>query len=225
MGMHDGHRERMKKRFSEHGLASFSDIEALEMLLFYALPRKNTNEIAHHLLDRFGSFRGVLEADLDELRTVEGVGENAAALLRLVTEMNMRYVQSEQSAGRIMTQSEAAGEYLIPLYAYQKREMAYMLFLNSAGRLLCCRELARGIVNRVEFSARDIIEAAIKENAAKVVLSHNHLSGTALPSQSDIDSTLRIRDALKVIGIELSDHIIVCDDDFVSLYDSGYLKN
>jgi len=222
MGMHDGHRERMKKRFREHGLDSFSDIEALETLLFYALPRKNTNELAHILLERFGSFRGVLEADYSELCEVDGIGENAATLLSLVTEMNIRYLKSGRPQGKSLFDTESAGEYILPLFAYQKRETAYMLFLDNAGKLISCCELGKGIVNRVEVSARAIIENAIKTNASRVILTHNHLSGTALPSRDDYISTDGIRAALKMVDVELIDHIIVCDNDFVSLRDSGY---
>lgn len=223
MGMHDGHRERMKKRFLEHGLDSFSDFEALEILLFYAVPRRNTNEMAHALMERFGSYRGVLEADFDELCTVHGIGENAATLIQLVKETDIRYRKSLRSSGKRLNTTEAAGEYIMPLFAYQKRETAYMLLLENSGKLICCLELAKGVVNRVDVSARDIIESAIKANAAKVILAHNHLSGTALPSEYDIASTISIYNALKTVEIELVDHIIVCDDDFVSLRDSGVI--
>ncbi len=224
MSIHDGHRERLKDRFREHGLDSLSDIEALEILLFYAIGRRDTNEIAHNLLNRFGSYRDVLEADFDELCTVDGVGKNTATLLRLVTEMNMRYQKSTRDVGEPLLSTEAAGDYIVPLFAYTKRESAYMLFLDSAGRLISCRELAQGIVNKVEFPARTIVEHTIKANAAKVILTHNHLSGTALPSNDDIVATLQIRDMLKVIGAELIDHIIVCDGDYVSLRDSGCFR-
>ena len=223
MGMHDGHRERMKRRFLEHGLDSFSDFEALEILLFYAVPRRNTNEMAHALMERFGSYRGVLEADFDELCTVPGIGENAATLIQLVKETDIRYRKSLRSEGKRLNNTEAAGEYIMPLFAYQKRETAYMLLLDVTGKLISSTELAKGIVNRVDISAREIIETAIKANAAKVILAHNHLSGTALPSDHDVSSTIGIYNALRTVEIELVDHIIVCDDDFVSMRDSGII--
>ena len=223
MGMHDGHRDRMKSRFREHGLDNMSDIEALEMLLFYALPRRNTNELAHALLSHFGSYRAVMEAEVSELCEVDGIGENAATLIRLVTEMNARYLQSRRRVGKSLFDTEAAGEYILPLFAYQKRETAYMLFLDNGGRLINCCELAKGVVNSVDISARVIIENALKANAAKVILTHNHLSGTALPSPDDYASTDSIKEMLKIVGVELIDHIVVCDDDFVSMRDSGSL--
>lgn len=221
--IHKGHRERLKSRFAEHGLEPFSDVEALEMLLFYALPRCNTNEIAHLLLERFGSYRGVLEADVSELKLVKGVGENAALLIHLVCEMNRRYLLSDRGSGKnIMTSTEAAGEYLKPLFAYATDEMAYAVSINSAGRVVRCHELARGISNRVEFSARQVVEIALHDNAAYIILAHNHLSDVALPSNADLVATRQIRNTLMNVGVSLADHIIVSGDEFVSMRDSGY---
>lgn len=219
--IHEGHRSRLKKRFYEHGLESFTDIEALELLLFYAVPRRDTNEMAHRLLDFFGSYRAVMEADAYELAQVPGVGESAAGLIRLVAELGRRYGIAERKEGRIITSSKAAGEYLLPLYAFQKDELVYVLSLDSRSMVKRCRSIARGMSARVDFSVRDIIEAALKDNTTRMIVSHNHLSGTALPSASDIDTTKKLKSALALIGVELIDHIIVCDGDFVSLRDSG----
>lgn len=221
--IHKGHRERLKSRFAEHGLETFSDVEAVEMLLFYALPRCNTNETAHLLLERFGSYRGVLEADVSELKLVKGVGENAALLIRLVSEMNRRYLLSGRSGGKnILASTESAVEYLKPLFAYCTDELAYAVSINSAGRVIRCHELARGISNRVEFSARQVVESALHDNAAYVMLSHNHLSDIALPSGADVAATRQIRNTLTNVGVTLADHIIVSGDEFVSMRDSGY---
>lgn len=223
--IHSGHRERMKERFREHGLGPFSDVEAIETLLFYALPRRNTNEIAHILLDRFGSFRGVMEADIDELREVGGIGENAAILIRLVSEMNRRYLTSENRGTRILRDCESAGKYILPLFAYVKTEEVYVLSLGSGGGLIRCHKLAKGMSNKVDFSVREVVEIALKDNAAAVMIAHNHLSDTALPSNADLAATYGLMEALKYIGVELADHIIVCGSDFVSMRDSGYFIN
>ena len=220
--IHAGHRKRLKERFDEHGLDSFSDIEALEILLFYAVPRTDTNAIAHRLLNHFGSLRAVLEAEPRTLREVEGVGASAAALIRLTSELNRRYMISKRKANRALNTAAEAGEYLLPLFAYQTNEVAYALSLDSRSMVLHCHELARGMANKVDFTVRDIVDTALRDNASRMIIAHNHLSGTALPSNSDILATKRIQSALSLIGVELADHIIVCDDDFVSLRDSGF---
>lgn len=221
--VHNGHRERLKKRFAEHGLDAFSDIEALEMLLFYALPRRDTNELAHALLGRFGSYRAVLEADATELTQVPGVGENAANLIRLVSEMNRRYMLSKKQGGRILIRDcVSAGEYLLPLFAYQTEELVYAVSLGSGGNVIRSHKLASGMSNKVDFSVRDVVEIALQDKAAFILLAHNHLSDTALPSKTDIATTKAVQEALRYVGVGVFDHIIVCEDDYVSLRDSGY---
>lgn len=221
--IHKGHRERLRNRFLEHGLENFSDIEAIELLLFYALPRRDTNELAHALLRSFGSFRSVMEAQAVDLMQVDGVGENAACLIRLVAELGRRYMASSRRTGKPIRSSDDAGEYLLPLFAYETSEQVYVLCLDSAGAVKQCRRIAKGMVNKVDFSTRDIVDTALRYNASHVILAHNHLSGTALPSAADINTTKKLRAALSMIGVELDDHIIVCDGDFVSLKDSGYV--
>lgn len=221
--VHAGHRERLRDRYREHGLDSLSDVEALELLLFYALPRRDTNMPAHRLLERFGDFRGVLEAEAGELAKVEGIGGNAATLIRLVVDMNRRYMAAPRSRKVRIAGSEDAGKFLLPLFAYQTEERALMLCLDSLGQVIRCHRLASGFVNEVEFSLRDLVSLALEDKAVGVIIAHNHVSGTALPSGADIATTGKIFNALKFIGVELRDHIIVCEDDFVSLRDSRCL--
>ncbi len=221
--IHAGHRDRLRDRFDENGLKAFSDVEALELLLFYALPRCNTNEIAHRLLDRFGGFREVLEADASELRLVKGVGDSAARLIRLVSQMNMRYLASERrGGGSIMKSTDSAVEYLRPLFAYSRDELAFALCLNSSGAIIRCHELARGMSNRVEFSARQIVELALRDNAAHIILAHNHLSDVALPSRADVAATRAVASTLRSLGVSLADHFIISGDEYVSMRESGY---
>lgn len=222
--IHKGHRERLRKRFSEHGLDSFSDIEALEMLLFYALPRRDTNELAHALLGRFGGFRAVMEASAADLAQVDGIGENAAYLIRLVAELGRRYMTAGRSPGRQIRSSVDAGEYFLPLFAYESSELVYVMCMDSGGMVRHCRRIARGMSNRVDFSSRDIIDTALRHNASHVIIAHNHLSGTALPSPADVSATKKLHTALSLIGVELDDHIIVCGEDYVSMRDSGYMN-
>lgn len=223
MGVHDGHRERMKKRFIEHGLDNFSDINVLELLLFYALPRRDTNALAHKLLERFGSLRGVLEAPVDELEQVEGVGESAAALLRLVPQVSRRYMMSLGDSRNELSSSAAAGRYVVPLFMYEREEVVFMLCLDSRCKLINCREIGRGVVNCAQVSVRRVVEQALSQSAVSVVLAHNHVDGLAIPSREDELTTRRIQEALALVGVTLSDHIIVSGEDFVSLADSGLI--
>lgn len=223
--LHKGHRERLKSRFAEHGLEPFSDVEALEILLFYALPRCNTNEIAHRLLERFGSYRAVMEADATELATVKGVGESAAQLIVLVRELNRRYLQSDRSGGKKPIQtSEDIIAYIQPLFAYCTDEEAYAVSLNVSGRVIRCHRMSKGFANRVEFSARQIVEAALHDDAAFIILAHNHISDFALPSEADIIATRDIMTVLNAVGVRLKDHIIVSGDEYVSMRDSGFFR-
>ncbi len=221
--IHSGHRDRLRERFDENGMKAFSDVEALELLLFYALPRCNTNEIAHRLLERFGGFREVLEADASELSLVKGMGENAARLIRIVSHMNMRYLRSARSGkSDIMDSTESTVDYLRPLFAYSRDELAFALSLNSSGCVVGCHQLAKGMSNRVEFSARQIVELAIRDNAAYIILAHNHLSDVALPSRADVAATTAIASILKNLGVALADHFIISGDEYVSMRESGF---
>jgi DNA repair protein RadC len=220
--VHGGHRERQRQKFRAHGLESFTDVEALELLLYYAIPRRETNTLAHALLERFGSFRGVMEADAAELAAVPGIGESAATLLRLVTALNQRYLGAARSFGIPLADTAAVCAYLMPKFAYCSEEIALLVTLDSASRLIRCHRLAEGLRDKIVLSSRDIVALALRDQAVKVILAHNHVSGVALPSSADIRTTDHIRSALALISVELVDHIIVCDNDCVSMRDSGW---
>ncbi len=220
--IHGGHRARLKEKYRSHGLDSFTDIEALELLLFFAIPRANTNELAHALLNRFHGFRGVMEADLSELRQVPGIGENASTLLRLVTDLNSRYQRAASTRGTRIRSTREAGEFLIPQFEYRTEECGVLLCLDSAGRVIDCHVLAEGTAGMVGVGMRDIVETVLRDKAVRVILAHNHLSGIALPSADDVESTRRLYRMLQMISVELIDHIIVSDGDFVSMRDSGH---
>ena len=222
--IHSGHRQRLKERYLQHGLDNFSDIEALEFLLTFALPRRDTNPIAHALLDCFGSYRQVLEADIQDLIRVPGIGENAAILIRLTADANRRYLSSQRRDGRRIRSSKDAGDFLVPMFSYLAEERVYVLSLDSRSKIIHCRAIAEGMSNKVDFAVRDIVDISLRDNAAGIVLAHNHLSGTALPSKADLHTTEQLYRTLNAMGVTLLDHIIVCDNDYVSLRDSGYFE-
>ena len=219
MAEHDGHRKRMRQRFLRHGLGNFDDHSVLELLLFYAVPRKDTNLLAHRLMETFGSLDRVFEALPEELTAVEGVGENAAALIRLVPAAAQRYLIAKESHTDILPDVESVGKYLIPRFMNLRTETVMMLSLDTKLKVLDCRTLGSGALNAVDFSARDVVQTALLHNARYVVLAHNHLSGIAIPSREDISVTKSLHSVLSSVGVELLDHIIVAGQDFVSLAD------
>ena len=223
MGIHDGHREKMRRRFQETGLEGFADHEALELLLYYAIPRRDTNELAHRLLARYGSLSALLQAPIEDLRRVEGVGESAAVLLKLVPAF---VYKAQRSAGQetVLNSTEKAGRYLLSCFAGERNEVIYQLCLDRKGKLLARKRLSEGGSAAAELNIRRLVENALLSSASAVILSHNHPSGIALPSREDYATTQQAQDALRTIGVELLDHIIVAEDDYVSLADSGILR-
>ena len=225
MGTHDGHRERMKRRFLRHGLAGFDDHNILELLLFYAIPRRDTNRIAHELMDTFGTLDAVFEAPPEALMTVDGIGENAAALIRLVPEAGRRYLIAKNDIGQILNSSEIAGRFFVPRFVSCRDEVVYMACLDAKLKVIDCRVVGSGGTNHARIDVRAAVQTALWQNATAIILAHNHTSGIALPSREDEMVTLHLKQALETVGIELVDHIVVAGDDFVSMADNGLLQN
>ena len=223
MDIHDGHREKMRRRFLETGLEGFADHEALELLLYYAIPRRDTNPIAHALMERYGSLSAVLNAPVEDLQKVEGIGESAAILLSLVSKIGRKARLADAGQERVLNSSERAGAYLLERFSGETREMIYLLCLDRKGKLLACKRMAEGSVAGANLNIRKVVETALLTSASAVILSHNHPSGVALPSADDEAATRQVREALRTIGVDLVDHIIVADRDFVSMADSGLL--
>lgn len=225
MGIHDGHREKMRRRFLRGGLEPFADHEALELLLYYAIPRRDTNPIAHALMERYGSLAAVLDAPVEDLQKVEGIGESAAILLKLAPQLYRKAKLSDAEQETVLSSVERVGAYLLERFAGEKNEVVYQLCLDRKGRLLACKKLGEGGIASADLDVRRLVENAILTGASAVILSHNHPSGVALPSRDDYAATDRAKAALNVVGVALTDHIIVADGDFVSMADSGYLTD
>ena len=223
MGVHDGHRERLRARFAEHGLDSFNELNALELLLCYAIPRRDTNEIAHRLLNAFGSLSGVFQASMQELTSVPGIGENAATLILMVPQIVKKAHVSKAKETKIIRNSTDAGNYLLPYFLDEPDEIVMMLCLDNKRAVICCREMGRGVVNCVDANIRRMVETALKVKTTTVIVAHNHPNGVALPSREDDNFTRTLYRSLGLLGITLEDHIIVANDEFVSLADSGIM--
>ncbi len=219
-----GHRRRVKDRFLAEGLDHFDVSHVLELLLFYAIPQKDTKPAAKALLAKFGSFPQVMDATVEELKKVEGIGENAALFLKLVAETGRYYLVKKESDVKILDSAEGFGRFLVPRFHNLRNETVMLLCLDGKGKLLCCQEVGQGSVNSAAISTRRIVEVALGVNASIVVLAHNHPAGIAVPSQEDVATTIRVEQALAAVDIILADHIVVADDDFVSMVQSDWFR-
>ncbi len=221
MSIHKGHRARIKERFIKEGLDGFNEHQVLELLLFYAIPQRDTNEIAHHLLTRFGTLSQVIDAPVKELAKVEGMGDNAATFLSLIKQLERYYHVNRSLQSSVLTSIDQCGEYLVPFFSGLTKETVYLLSLDAKCKVLSCRAVEEGGVNSTGVSIRKIVDVALTENATSVVLAHNHPSGVAIPSPEDIQATMKIAQALHYVDVTLVDHVVVADGDFVSMVHSN----
>ena len=218
--IHAGHRERLREQFRQNGPNGFTDVQLLELLLCYSFRQGDTNEAAHKLLNHFGSFRAVLEADWQDIREIEGLGEVSGILIQLVRELNCRYIRYGRDKGAVLRSVDGVGDYIRSYFLYETEERVVMLSLDGQSRVVRTHVLAEGTPDRVDLPIRTLVDFALRDHAAKVVLAHNHLDHIAVPSNADIFATRRLLDALHLIKVELMDHLVFADDDFVSIRDS-----
>lgn len=218
-----GHRQRLRQRFLDAGPGALADYEMLELLLFQAIPRRDTKPIAKALIDRFGSYRNVLRADPDALMTVKGMGQGGAVLFKAVADAAERLAREEILFQPVLSSWEKLLDYLRIGMVDQDTERFRILFLDVRNTLIADEEQQRGTVNHTPVYPREVVKRALELSASAIILVHNHPSGTATPSQADIDMTRTIRDAAKGVNITLHDHIIVAKSGTVSFADEGLL--
>lgn len=223
---HDGHRERLRSKFLTSP-ASLEDHELLELLLFYVIPRCNTNELAHRLIDRFGSLHGVLDAGRPAITCVEDAGEKTALFLRIVSEVLSRYERSASDKPVLLDSYAEFGSYLKRLFVGTDNEIAFILLFDSSKKLILCKKISEGYSCGNYVSTREIAALAISNNAAGVVLAHNHPGGKAIPSSEDIISTRRLESMFNVMDIAFIDHFIVSGNDCTPILhsDKAHLFN
>lgn len=210
--IHDGHRERLRKQYADNGIDSFQDHQVLELLLTYAIPRKDTNELAHMLLHQFGSLENVLKADPMQLQTVRGVGPNTAQFLRMQSDVTRLVMmrRMEDKRGRVHLTCPVDGARLaLSLLFNEPYESVYMVMLNNKRTVQQTRCISSGTLSEAPIYPRIIVENALLHRAHSVVLLHNHPSGSVLPSPEDIEATDAVQAGLKSIDIQLLDHLIV----------------
>ncbi len=222
--LHAGHRQRLANRFLKSGADDFELHNILELLLFGAVPRRDTNEIAHELIKKFG-FCGVFEASPEELQSVDGIGPVAAAQIKLVLEIAKIYNQEKNNDTKIITSIEGAADYMRPTFIGRDYEIITLMCLDAKASILGYSIVTKGNTNTVTLDVRKIVEIALNYNAAGVLIAHNHPISTALPSPDDITSTQRLYSTLLDLGIKLLDHFIFTPDgEFISLSQSKMLK-
>lgn len=221
--IHEGHRQRVKQRYLSEGLDGFQDHEVLEFLLFYCIPMKDTNELAHKMIREYGTLVGLFEADPKDICKRCGVNENTAILLSLVISLARRYLIAKQGDKPILNSSAKAGDYVVSLFTGRTYEAFYVLCLDAQNRLNHADLVHEGTINEVPVYPRLIVETALRHKANSVILAHNHPGGSLHPSKADIEATKKVTAALELISISVMDHIIVAGDKFVSLAEKGLL--
>lgn len=225
MASHTGHRQRMKAEFLARGIEGWPDHRVLELLLFYSIPQGDVNGLAHDLIEQFGSLSGVLDASVEELRKVKGVGEHTAVLLRMLPALLGRYQASRTRLSDIINSADDAYPWLEPYFFGARNEMVYVLCLDGKRQVLGVRRVAEGSIEMAQVNTRRIAEEALGLRAARIYVAHNHVSNLALPSQADWLVTDVLRAALAPIGIHLEDHLIFVDGDMLSLKNSEHRRN
>lgn len=209
--MHEGHRARLRELYFENGLDALNDHQILELLLSFSIPRKDTNELAHSLLDRYGSLPQVFSAEKQDLSDVSGIGENSAALVKLIGDVTRRISMSRYENARLKTSLDAA-RFCISLMSLHKYEAMYVISLDKSKKVLHSDKISSGTLNETVVYPRLVVECALRHHAYRVLLTHNHPSGNIMPSSDDIHTTARIAEALEMIGISLEEHIITGRD-------------
>lgn len=222
--LHRNHRKRMKERLLREP-DHLQDHEILELLLYYAIPQKNTNPLAHTLLEKFGSLPGVFEAPIEELCDIKGVGDHVALLLHLMPNLLRRYYsQIDEKETVLLASIQDVCNYLKPLFLGRTTEWLYLICLNQKHKITFSGFLFEGSINAIIVRIRDIISICLNNNADSIILAHNHPNSLALPSPEDVYTTEKVFHALQSIGIKLWDHIIICGLEAVSMRDSGHFK-
>jgi len=219
--IHKGHRKRLKEEFLQLGMDHFPDHRVLELLLFYAIPRLDTNELGHELLEQFGTITGVFDASYELLVQVPGMGENSATLIKVAAALIRRYMDDYTSRNNVIDSPEAAKEYMRYKFLCEQRECIYLACMGHNGKIIFCTKVTDGSPESVSVAPSEIVKLALRADAAKAFIAHNHPNGLCLPSNRDIRVTSILFDTLRQVDVELTDHIIVAPDGVYSMVESN----
>ncbi|MBO4428940.1 MAG: RadC family protein [Clostridia bacterium] len=215
--VHADHRERTKERFRAEGLEHFQPHNVLELLLFYSIPQRDTNEIAHALIDKFGSLAGVFDASYDELITVPGISTHSATLIKLMPELFRKYASEKSKTTTKFATLADLGNFFVRKYIGVTVETVFLLLIDNKRNMIDCVKVYEGSVNSAKLDPRRLAELALFKRASSVVLAHNHPGGVALPSSDDIHTTIEIQKIFSLLGISLDAHIIVADNSYIDI--------
>ncbi len=221
--VHEGHRDKVRQRFIEEGLDSFEDHQVLEMLLFYAVPRRDTNELAHRLLERFGTLEAIFDSSVEQIMDKGKVSKNTAVLIKMIPHLSKRLMLIKEGTKPVLDSSERAGQYVTKLFIGKNYEAFYVCCLNAQNHLNYAALVHEGTINEVSIYPRLVVETVLRYKANSVILAHNHPGGSLKPTAPDVEVTKRIRDALRTISVSVSDHIIASGSKYYSFAENGLL--
>ena len=206
---HKGHRQRLKKRYTLSGIETLHDYEVLELLLFYAIPRRDTKALAKDLLKKFGNLKKLMDADPKEIEALPGTGSQTALLIRLVKDLGTLYLHEKVMETAQISSTKALLDYCMASMGGLKDERFNVIYLNAQNRIIQTEVIQEGVVNQAVVYPRKILEKALRHKASAIILVHNHPSGNIKPSEADIRLTRTLQDTARVLDILIHDHIIV----------------
>ncbi|MEA3358990.1 MAG: DNA repair protein RadC [Thermodesulfobacteriota bacterium] len=218
-----GHRQRIKDKYKKSGIDGWLDYEVLELILTYAIARKDTKPIAKELLARFKTINEILDADSKELKSISGISEHTTLFLKLLKDIAVLYLENGLHNKDLLSSSEVVFNYLRASLKGCVDEEFRSLFLNSRNQLIAGETLQTGTVNRSVVYPRKIVERALHQHAVGVIVAHNHPAGTLTPSEEDIKVTKAIKEALKTVDVKLLDHIIIGGNNYFSFNEKGII--
>ena len=222
---HEGHRMKMWATYSQNGIKAFAEHELLEMLLFLVIPRVNTNVTAHNLLSRFGSIKNVLDAHINDLKKIKGIGKNAALYLNFIGEIFEHVFITKAVSKTSLNTSKKVTQFCVDYFKDQSNEVFSLLMLDNKFSLLHVCDFSNKDPNQILINYRAIIQKVIKYDCVKVIIAHNHPFGSASPSDDDIKTTNELANILNIINVGLVDHIIVSNNTAFSMRGSGLLNS
>lgn len=219
--VHKGHRMRVKTEFRDKGLDHFPHHRIMEMLLYYSIRRGDTNELGHMLVEKFGSISSIFDADYQLLKEVPGLGEESATLIKFISSIIRVYMDDHVSLHNVITDSNTAKKYMQYKFLCEPKECIFLACMGSNGKVIYCDKIAEGSPEKVSISPAKVVKAALRANAVRAVLSHNHPNGICIPSNKDLQTTSILFDELRRVDVELFDHIIVAPDGVYSMVENN----
>lgn len=220
--IHKEHRKRMRKRFMQQGFDGFAEHEILEMLLYYAIPRRNTNDLAHNILDEYKTLANVFDAKVSDLAKIDNLGEISAILVTMIPHLAKAYEKSKNKRNILLHDTESIGRFALSMLNNKTKEEFALICVDANRKVHWSGIIATGSIDQINATPRDIVSEVLKHNAKYVIFAHNHPNGSILPSDTDKNTTRTLCDLLNCIGVKTIDHIIVSQNRYYSLQETGF---